>query len=155
MKPAYYLFLFFSFLFLAVITGTPYLASLGYDGAGEAGFASFSNACHQRPERSFFAWGMQLPVCARCFGIYLGMFLGTLAYPRASKGGMPPGWVILACAAPMVADGGSEFFGLQAGFNAVRAFTGVLFGAVIPYYLIPAADEALSHAKVVYMRFRR
>src|SRR5437867_4112806 len=26
--------------------------------------------CHQRPERSFFLWGSQMPVCARCMGIY-------------------------------------------------------------------------------------
>jgi uncharacterized membrane protein len=28
--------------------------------------------CHQRPERSFFVSGSQLPVCARCFGLYVG-----------------------------------------------------------------------------------
>src|SRR5258708_567289 len=28
--------------------------------------------CHQRPERSFFLFGAQLPVCARCAGIYAG-----------------------------------------------------------------------------------
>ena len=27
--------------------------------------------CHQRPERSFHPWGVQVPVCARCEGIYL------------------------------------------------------------------------------------
>jgi uncharacterized membrane protein len=29
-----------------------------------------SAVCHQRPERSFHAWGRQFPVCARCTGIY-------------------------------------------------------------------------------------
>lgn len=28
--------------------------------------------CHQRPERSFFIAGSQLPVCARCLGLYVG-----------------------------------------------------------------------------------
>jgi len=28
--------------------------------------------CHQRPERSFFFHGHQLPVCGRCTGLYIG-----------------------------------------------------------------------------------
>ena len=27
--------------------------------------------CHQRPDRSFRLWGVQMPVCARCAGLYL------------------------------------------------------------------------------------
>src|SRR5262245_13994744 len=28
--------------------------------------------CHQLPVRSFHVWGAQLPVCARCTGLYIG-----------------------------------------------------------------------------------
>ena len=35
--------------------------------------------CHQRPERSFHPEGVQMPVCARCAGLYLGAGLGVLA----------------------------------------------------------------------------
>jgi len=35
--------------------------------------------CHQRPERSFFLWGSQMPVCARCLGIYAGAALAAIA----------------------------------------------------------------------------
>ncbi len=33
--------------------------------------------CHQLPERSFAFLGIQLPVCSRCTGIYLGMALSS------------------------------------------------------------------------------
>jgi uncharacterized membrane protein len=35
--------------------------------------------CHQRPERSFHTGGSQLPVCARCLGLYAGAAAGALA----------------------------------------------------------------------------
>ena len=35
-------------------------------------YAIGSLICHQLPERSFHLWGAQLPVCARCTGIYAG-----------------------------------------------------------------------------------
>src|SRR5262245_8646685 len=31
-----------------------------------------SLVCHQRPERSVHLFGVQMPVCARCLGIYAG-----------------------------------------------------------------------------------
>jgi uncharacterized membrane protein len=34
--------------------------------------------CHQLPDRSFHVDGVQLPVCARCFGLYAGGALGAV-----------------------------------------------------------------------------
>jgi uncharacterized membrane protein len=34
--------------------------------------------CHQRPERSFHLAGAQLPVCARCTGLYVSGALGVI-----------------------------------------------------------------------------
>jgi len=41
--------------------------------------------CHQRPERSFFLFGSQMPVCARCFGIYAGAALAAIALPFVAR----------------------------------------------------------------------
>ena len=45
-----------------------------------------SAICHQRPERSFFIAGTQLPVCARCMGLYAG---AALAVPMALLSATP------------------------------------------------------------------
>src|SRR5262245_23640591 len=44
-----------------------------------------SLVCHQRPERSFFLWGSQMPVCARCLGIYAGAALAAIALPLVAR----------------------------------------------------------------------
>jgi uncharacterized membrane protein len=36
--------------------------------------------CHQRPERSFHWADAQLPVCARCTGLYVGAALGAFLW---------------------------------------------------------------------------
>ena len=43
-------------------------------------FAVGSVVCHQLPERSFFLDGRQLPVCARCTGLYLSGAAGLVAW---------------------------------------------------------------------------
>jgi hypothetical protein len=35
-------------------------------------YGAGSLVCHQRAERSFHAWNVQWPVCARCTGVYFG-----------------------------------------------------------------------------------
>ena len=53
-------------------------------GAGRSGVladairAVGSVVCHQRPDRSFHVAGVQLPVCARCAGLYVAGALGAL-----------------------------------------------------------------------------
>ncbi|MEO7158485.1 MAG: DUF2085 domain-containing protein [Vicinamibacterales bacterium] len=43
-------------------------------------FAIGGVICHQRPERSFFVDGHQLPVCARCTGLYLSGAIGLTVW---------------------------------------------------------------------------
>jgi len=38
----------------------------------------FSPVCHQQAERCFSYHGLPFAVCARCFGIYAGFFMGLL-----------------------------------------------------------------------------
>src|SRR5215216_6576523 len=43
-------------------------------------YAIGSVICHQRPDRSFFVDGHQLPVCARCSGLYVSGAIGFAAW---------------------------------------------------------------------------
>jgi hypothetical protein len=57
-------------------------------------YAAASLICHQIPERSFHLQGSQLPVCARCAGLYGGGALGALV--GVTVAGRAPGWAALA-----------------------------------------------------------
>src|SRR5437667_1873786 len=47
--------------------------------------------CHQLPERSFFLWGSQMPVCARCLGIYAGAAIAAVVWcARRAGPACPP-----------------------------------------------------------------
>ena len=54
---------------LAIAAGLWFLLLLA---APAAMFPAGRFICHQRPERSFFVSGRQMPVCARCTGLYAG-----------------------------------------------------------------------------------
>jgi uncharacterized membrane protein len=78
---------------LAIVAGFLYIAPPGILGKADAlGYA----VCHRIDERSFHVDGRQLPLCARCSGMYLGAMLGlaflSLTYRR--NAGTPPKAVI-------------------------------------------------------------
>ena len=49
-------------------------------------YAAGSLICHQIPERSFHLDAFQLPVCARCLGLYAGGAVGSLGAALAGMG---------------------------------------------------------------------
>jgi uncharacterized membrane protein len=63
---------------LLVVAG-PLLASTSASAGGWL-YAVGALICHQQPERSFHVGTSQLPVCARCLGLYGGAALGLIAW---------------------------------------------------------------------------
>lgn len=90
----------------------------------------FSPICHQLPERSFFLVGHQLPVCARCTGIYFGAFIGSF-FARAKS---PPPLFLVAALIPMALDGGTQLL-FRESTNALRLATGLIAGFVVIFYV--------------------
>ncbi len=89
-----------------------------------------SLVCHQRPERSFHLAGIQLPVCARCFGLYLAGALGLTAASRRLRAlSIPAARLLLALAAlPLVASVALEWLGAIQTSNLQRMITGLPLG---------------------------
>jgi uncharacterized membrane protein len=77
--------------------------------------------CHQRPDRSFFVRGSQLPLCARCTGFLAGYLLaGTLF----ALGLVPPLWICAAAFAFPLADWGAQTWFSIESTNLRRFVTG-------------------------------
>lgn len=76
-------------LWNAALIAAPYALSRSTAGvapvAGAAVYVAGSVVCHQRADRSFHPWGVQLPVCGRCAGLYGGALIGLLGAARCVR----------------------------------------------------------------------
>ena len=88
--------------------------------------------CHQRPERSFYLGASQLPVCARCLGLYAGAAIGAMAALLAGQVNRPHlRRLILLAALPTAITWGSELLGLWSPANATRFLAALPLGAAV------------------------
>lgn len=117
-------------LWTAVLVAAPAaLAHPALAGTSAVVYAGSSRICHQRPERSFHLAGMQLPVCARCFGLYLAGALGAAAAWSSRRGPGPQTRVVLAAAAmPTAVTWVLEAAGLAGFSNTTRAVAALPLG---------------------------
>ena len=103
-------------------------------------YAVGSLVCHQLPERSFHIGAFQLPVCARCVGIYGGAAIGALvvvAQSTLDAHHARPGailhrarWILVAGALPTAITVALESAGSWPTTNVVRAVAGFPLGLV-------------------------
>ena len=93
-------------------------------------YASSSRICHQRPERSFSIAGFQMPVCARCSGLYVSAAFGTLlAWPRRRRTTNVSRVLLLAAALPTAITFELEVTGVMRFSNVMRALAALPLGA--------------------------
>lgn len=111
-------------LALAAVSA-PFLVTHRFPALGFALSRAFALICHQRPERSFWIFGAQVAVCARCLGVYLGAAIGLMC--RTSR---RVALRLLAAAAVFnLADAAAELSGLHGNWLAVRFALGIWLGA--------------------------
>ena len=104
-------------------------------------YAIGSYVCHQRPERSFHLLGVQLPVCARCTGIYAGAAM-TVFWPSVRETLPLTGWpariALLVSALPTIATFAYEWTTGQAPGHWTRAASGVPLGMCVAWIVFAA-----------------
>jgi uncharacterized membrane protein len=106
-------------------------------------YAAGSLICHQRPDRSFHLLSAQLPVCARCTGIYAGAALGVLGavfFPRLRRvAADTSARMLLAAGAALTAlTLVVEWSGLSPLSNAARFAAGMPLGCAVALVVVQA-----------------
>jgi len=97
--------------------------------------------CHQQASRSFHIEGVQMPVCARCAGLYFGGALGVLVPLRARRSRRPnrqhtmTRWreVMLAAAVPTGLTLLGELGGILPSSGELRAVAAVPLGVAVTW----------------------
>lgn len=110
--------------------------------------------CHQGAERSFHPWGMRMPVCARCFGLYasapfgaaIGVFVGSIgAVGRRRRLTVRRLRVVLVLAAlPTGIIWLVEWLGVAHPSSLVRAALAVPLGAAVGWAVSTAIGREIG-----------
>jgi uncharacterized membrane protein len=114
-------------------------------------YAAGSVVCHQIPERSFYRGSIQLPVCARCLGIYVGLAAGALAWCVSPQRGRTARRtsirvVMVLAALPTVLTVALEGAGAWDASNAFRAGAGVVLGLGLSTVVMWALETRATDA---------
>ncbi|MEM2137777.1 MAG: DUF2085 domain-containing protein [Candidatus Anstonellaceae archaeon] len=91
--------------------------------------------------------GYKIPVCSRDVAIYTAMLAGLLVLPLVQKidsEDWPNKWILVAAAMPTAVDGFTQLFGWRESTNFLRLITGVIIGAVLPFYILPTLNSLYS-----------
>ena len=119
-----------------------------------------SAVCHQMAERSFIFDEMQMPLCARCTGIYIGAFFAfCFFFLKKRMGNGKPFSITQAlltglAVLPVGIDGVGSYLGFWESSQLMRIFSGSLVGAVVPGFLLMAVnmDTKKSDDEPIYER---
>jgi uncharacterized membrane protein len=103
-----------------------FISLLGLIEMYEAVFHLLGLFCHQLPERSFFIFGAQFPLCIRCSALLAGG-LGALVYVFI-RFPLPSVKLCITMTLPMVFEIAAASAGLVESAHLIRGVNGFLFG---------------------------
>jgi len=107
----------------------------------------FRLLCHGIVERCLTVFGVPMPICARCVGIYVGLLAGFVAF-------MAVPWVgermmriaSLVAVTPLAIDGLTQLTGLRESTNPLRIATGLAAGVACGMWLLSAVEHPVHRS---------
>jgi uncharacterized membrane protein len=105
--------------------------------------------CHQKMERTFSIDSLNMPVCSRCTGIYLGILLSLLALiliERKIKGEFPSLKIVLLSVGVFLIMGLEvvlSTLGFIQSSNIIRMISGFMTGWFMVLLLFPLANNSM------------
>jgi uncharacterized membrane protein len=112
--------------------------------AAGATYTTGSLVCHQQQQRSFLIGGRQMPVCARCTGLYASALVGgvvALGGVRRRRVGWRARWILAALAIPTFVSWSTDYAGLTHTWNVTRALLALPLGAAAGWIVITLVRE--------------
>jgi uncharacterized membrane protein len=130
-------------LFVAVLIASRPTVGVPVYALSAAVYEIGSLVCHQLPNRSFYFWGAQLPVCARCTGLYVGAALAALVATRMGRVRQRHVWdrakeLLLLGATPTAVTLIDEWFSGNMPGHWIRAAAGFPLGAIVMLIVLAA-----------------
>lgn len=119
-------------------------------------YAGASRICHQRPERSFEIAGWQMPVCARCSGLYVsgaaGALVAFLPWRKRTTAFVSSRNLLLLTALPTALTWTLEIVGVMPFSNTTRAIAALPLGAAAGWVFVRMLryDSRLDGEQILY-----
>jgi uncharacterized membrane protein len=127
---------------LVILTATIACTWAIAHGASMAWRSLFRVFCHGIPSRCLMMWNVPMPICARCFAIYVGMFAGLFSFfvlPWIQERVMRV--VLYVAVTPLAIDGITQALRLRESTNGLRMATGIAAGLAFGWWVMSALER--------------
>lgn len=134
-------------VFIGLAALAPIGYSLGLTGPSAEVFTIYRFFCGQTPSHSFYIAGYQMCLCSRCLAIYssllmVGLLIALTRHTPQRHFIRPISWKLWVMGMiPMALDGGTQLFGLHESNLFLRLLTGVIFGAMTGWFILPQIEH--------------
>jgi len=103
---------------------------------------AFRLMCHGIPSRCLDLFGVPMPICARCVGIYGGLLVGLIAFwllPLVTERVMRT--IAFIAVTPLAIDGLTQLARLRESTNPLRLATGIAAGLAFGMWVLSAVER--------------